>query len=196
MIDEKFSYVSCVRKCHELLSSKNPQNSSNRESKIIRRTVGIHTSMSRRGPLVAVHCDDNAGDHGTWWYHREQSEVLGSPVASMRRSSSESVLSQTSSRIRSPRIARLSVTCEKRQLAESMRLAREMRKQERHEDEMARLRANGAKIDRIMEQSVQVRINQAQKLQERVAQVSTEEGSRPSASTHDPGLRLGLRLSR
>ena len=77
-----------------------------------------------------------------------------------------------------------------------MRRTRDMRKQERHEDEMARLRANGAKIDRIMEQSVQVRINQAQKLQERVAQVSTEEGSRPSASTHHPGLRLCLRLSR
>ena len=54
---------------------------------------------------------------------------------------------QTSSRIRSPRIARLSVTCEKRQLAESMRRTRDMRKQERHEDEMARLRANGAKIE-------------------------------------------------
>ena len=156
MIDEKFSYVSCVRKCHELLTSKNPQNSSNRESKIIRRTVGIHTSMSRRGPLVAVHCDDNAGDHGTWWYHREQSEVLGSPVASMRRSSSESVLSQTSSRIRSPRIARLSVTCEKRQLAESMRRARDMRKQERHKDEMARLRANGAKIEIEIEIEIEI----------------------------------------
>jgi hypothetical protein len=35
-----------------------------------------------------------------------------------------------------------------------------------------------------------------QQAAERVAQVSTEEGSRPSASTHDPGLRLGLRLSR
>ena len=54
---------------------------------------------------------------------------------------------QTSSRSRSPRIARLSVTCEKRQLAESMRRARDMRKQERYKDEMARLRANGAKIE-------------------------------------------------
>ena len=71
-------------------------------------------------------------------------EVLGSPVASMR-----PVLLgvQTSSRSRSPRIARLSVTCEKRQLAESMRRARDMRKQERYKDEMARLRANGAKIE-------------------------------------------------
>ena len=145
---------------------------------------------------MAVHCDDNAGDHGTWWYHREQSEVLGSPAAGMRRSSSESSLSQTSSRIRSPRIAKLGVTCEKRQLAESMRRACEMRKQERHEDDMARLRANGAKISRIMEQGVQVRINQAQKLQERVAQVSTEKGARPSAPPHHPGLRLCLRLSR
>ena len=63
----------------------------------------------------------------------------------MRRSSSASKIQR--SRIRSPRIARLSVTCEKRQLAESMRRARDMRKQERHKDEMARLRANGAKIE-------------------------------------------------